>query len=584
MKKLIYTIAGAALLLCSCSDDYLERLPDTKIPATQAYFNSESGLQLYSNNFYAFLDYGSITADMTSDNCEHGKSPNTTRLGNWTMPTALGSNGWSWGWLRDFNYFIEHCSKSNVASNVKNEYNALAKFFRAWFYFDKVKSFGDVPWYSTTVGSGDEELLYKGRDSRTMVMDSVLADLNYAVKYLPATKYRNKISKYAALALKSRICLFEGTYRKYRGMGDDSKFLTEAADAAKELMDSQQYKLYSTGNPDTDYRQMFQPKSVNLDENILVYSFADGVFHHYSSYYTVPSLGQYSATRSLIEDYFMKDGRTYLEAYPDAEVREKMTFGEEISGRDPRLAQSIITPGYIRTGTTDVELTANFAQAITGYQITKRVGKIIEGDQGDDRDVILIRYAEVLLNYAEAKAELGSLTQADVDQTVNELHKRVGIPARTFPLVSDAAQRAMYTKCKDDNVMEIRRERRIELAFEGFRYDDIRRWDEGQLFRERYEGIYVSELNKPLDITGDGVADIYVGKEGTMPANENRDPNVKYVELTMKNGLTNDTYGRIVPYNEALPAWQDWEYLSALPREELTLNQNLTQNPGWDKL
>ncbi|MGO1595014.1 MAG: RagB/SusD family nutrient uptake outer membrane protein [Sphingobacterium sp.] len=571
-------------LLSACKDNYLERLPDTQVGESQDYFNTQSGLEIYSNSFYNYIDYNSIVSDQNSDNMEFAVSPANIRYANYTLPTALGSGGWNWTQLRNINYFIERCNASTVESSVKNEYLALAKFFRAKFYLEKVQSFGDVPWYSTPINTEDQESLYKGRDSRILVMDSVLNDINFAIEYLPETKYKNRISRYTALAYKSRICLFEGTWRKYHkeaALEGADRFLTEAADAAKTLMDSGVYNLYSTGDTESDFRNLFQADEVSTDEVILAYSFAPGIYHAYTAFFTVASRGTAGATRSLISDFGMADGRSFYEAYPQQAVRDQMTFSKEMQNRDPRLTQSIVHPGYIRTGTSIVSSHGDFVQNRTGYQITKRVGAPSEDDAGDSRDVIMLRYAEVLLNYAEARAELGLLDQHDLDLSINLLRRRVGLSDRSFPLQTDPIQLKRYIGTKDPNILEVRRERRIELAFEGFRANDMRRWAEGHLFRSQYEGVYIEGLNKPIDMDGDGTYDVYF-YDNVAPTNPL--PNVLYVEFQGQNGLSNGNKGRIVPYNQQTPEFQTWEYLNPIPAEELLVNENLVQNPGWDNL
>ena len=347
MKKIIPIIIGCALF-AACSDNYLDRLPETSIGESQEFFNSESGLQTYSNVFYSYVDWGSVTNDQSSDNCEHATSPASIHRGDiWTLPTAQGSNGWSWTQLRTINYFLEKLEASTVSESVKTQYRALARFFRAIFYFNKVKAFGDVPWYDQVIGSQDEALLNKARDPRETVMANVIADLNYACDNLPAVKYRNKISKYTALAWKSRICLFEGTWQKYRG-GNGNTYLQEAANAAQQIMSAGVYKLYSTGHPKTDFRNMFLARSVSTDEVIQAYSWQTAAYHAYTAFFTVASRGQFGATRSLVNDFDMADGTSFYDAYPDAETRDKMLFGQECANRDPRLAQCIVTPGYIR--------------------------------------------------------------------------------------------------------------------------------------------------------------------------------------------------------------------------------------------
>lgn len=581
MRKAIYAFVTLAAL-AACSDSSFDRLPKTKVAESQEMFETESGLKTYSYSFYNNFDAGVILGDFTSDNCEHIGNPPAIRQGIYSNVTSLGSGGWSWTQLRNINYFIDHCTQSSVSASVKNRYLGLARFFRAKFYFEKVKSFGDVPWYSHPLDNTDEDELYKARDPRTVVMDSVVNDLDAAIQYLGTDKKLNEITRWTALAMKSRVCLYEGTWRKYHteaGLTGAERFLQLAEQAAAEVIQSGQYKLYSTGNPQSDYAAMFQADEANTDEVIYARSSRPNLQIYYTPMFTSTSNGNYGATYSIIEDYPMADGRSFFEAYPDAATRDVMPYYEEVKNRDPRLRQTIICPGYVRVGT-NVTSSCDFAENRTGYQITKRVGTPAEDQGSDSRDVILFRYAEVLLNYAEAKAEQGTLTQQDVDLTINALRARVGLPARTMPLTTDDHQREIYTKVTDPNILEVRRERRIELAFEGFRTDDIKRWAEGHLFRDRYEGIYISHVSSYIDLNGDGSPDLYIlTPSETMPTQQS---GVQYMRLSAINGLSNGESGRLVPYNKTPRKFEDWEYLNPIPTEELTLNPQLKQNPGWE--
>ena len=586
MKLRTYITTCVAALLCtSCDGDFFDKTPLTQVGESMDLFESESGLETYTNGFYSYIDPSVILDDFTSDNCEHISNPPAIRKAIYTMPTALGSGGWDWSQLRDINYFIDHCSQSSLDASIKNQYIALARFFRARFYFEKVKTFGDVPWYSHALNTDDDAELYKARTPRVEVMDSVLNDLNAAVQYLPETKYRNRISKWSALAYKSRVCLYEGTWRKYHteaGLTGAEKFLQESADAALAVMNSQQYSLYTTGKPAEDYAAMFQTDEADLTEVLLAHSAAPGNFFYYTPNFTSTSNGNYGATASLIADYPMADGRLFTEAYPDEAERNSMPCYQEMENRDPRLTQTIIHPGYIRIGTSTVAVN-DFAENRTGYQIIKRVGPPSEDQGGDTRDAIIIRYAEVLLNYAEARAELGTLTQDDINRTINLIRQRVGLPGRTLPLNTDQTQRDMYTHVSDPNILEIRRERRIELALEGFRKDDLTRWAEGQRFRAVYEGIYISGLHELIDLDGDAKPDLYVLETNDeIPAD--KVDGVQYFRLSEVNGLSEGDKGRLIPYDQTLEPFEDWEYLNPIPTEELTLNPELKQNPGWDNL
>lgn len=578
MKQILF-ISIISLLLSSCNDDFLELPPTTKLGESIEFFETKTALETYTNSFYNYFDRSEILHDFYSDNCEHIGSPPPIRRGVYTIPTALGSGGWSWTQLRNINYFLDMCSKSKLSSDDKNPYIALARFFRAKFYFEKVKTFGDVPWYSRPLNTNDDEL-YKARDTRTMVMDSLLADLDFAIDYLPVAKSKNKITKWTALALKSRICLYEGIWRKYHtevSLTKVNDLLSDCVDASKQIMDAGVYTLYSTGNPNSDYFELFQPTNAYTEEVILARSAAEGNYFYYTPNFTSTSNGNYGATYSLVSSYLMKNGQAVNPDLPDTTY-----YFDEFQNKDPRLAQSILYPGYIRVGTTTKAVT-DFAENRTGYQIIKRVGPPIEDQGGDTRDAIMFRYAEVLLNYAEAKAELGSITQEDIDQSINLIRSRVALPPLTLPVAVDDVLDAMYLNTSDPIILEIRRERRNELAFEGFRRDDIKRWAEGHLFRSKQEGIYITGIHKFIDLDNDGNPDLYVLlPTETVPSN--KVPGVQYFKLSDVNGLSNGTKGRIIPFNSTLPAFQNWEYLSPIPTEELTLNPKLEQNPGWDEL
>lgn len=574
-----------SLSLWACSNDFLELGPTTEFAESDEYFNTKEGLETFANGFYSYIDYDNILDDFNSDNCDHKSIPPTVRSAYYTIPTALGSGGWNWSRLRNINYFIEKCKNSNNEASIKQEYQAVARFFRALFYFEKVKTFGDVPWYSTSLDSDDTEALYKARDSRTLVMDSVVSDLNYAIKYLPRDKFKNKASKWTALALKSRVCLFEGTWRKYHKEANVSNadyFFQQCVEAGQELINANVYSLYTTGNTGKDYHELFMPYEAYTNEVIMARSFADGVKFRYTPAYTAIAYGNYGASSALVASYGMSNGESFQNRYPNSAERETMPFYDEFQGRDPRLRNSIIYPGYIRIGNSEVAVN-HFQQNFTGYQIIKGVGPVSEDQDGSSRDIIIFRYAEVLLNYAEAKAELGSLTQSDIDLTLNKIRARVGIPALRLPIALNASLAAEYTGTQDPIVLEVRRERRVELAFEGFRKDDLMRWAEGHLLRKAYQGIYISALNTYIDLDKNGTSDIYmIASNGSFPSKTIS--TVQYLKLDGNKALSNGTYGRIIPQaGFSFKVFEDWEYLQPIPLEELTLNPNLVQNKGWEQ-
>jgi hypothetical protein len=199
-----------------------------------------------------------------------------------------------------------------------------------------------------------------------------------------------------------------------------------------------------------------------------------------------------------------------------------------------------------------------------------------------------MRYAEILLNYAEARAELGQLTDDDWKMTVGALRARAGITGGTTakPTVLDPYMKANYFEdVTDPSLMEIRRERGIELVLEGFRFYDLVRWKHGELLLQTWNGFYVPGLNIPLDLNGDGVYDVAFYK--TMP--ENPVDGVTYINVSETvNGVTNpqrlehDTYGEIRWLDNIPRDWQDYKYLYPIPLTDVQLNPALGKNNGWE--
>ncbi|WKN29573.1 RagB/SusD family nutrient uptake outer membrane protein [Porifericola rhodea] len=580
MKRKIYfsLFALALLWLAGCSEDELELTPPSEV-TSENFFQKASDLELYTNSFYLMFPEKIYRGDDESDNVILN-APSDRVRGARIVPTDAGSAGWTWGDLRQINYFLENYERCQDEA-AKKHYSGVARFFRAYFYFDKVKRFGDVPWYSSVVDPTDDAALNKARDSRILVMDSVLADLDYAVENMNANVEVYKVSKWTALALKSRVSLYEGTFRKYHGIEGSDKFLNQAWQAAEALMDAQTYSLYSSGSPETDYRDFFAAHDAIGDEVILARQFLTehAIDHNVNYYTTTSSYGMPGMPKDLVNSYLMLDGSRFT----DQADYNKLSFVEETQNRDPRLAQTVRTPGYTRLGTTE-PLPPNLGATITGYQLIKFVTEP-KYDTFDESitDMPLFRYAEVLLNYAEAKAELGSLTQEDLDKSINLIRARVGMPSLNLDAANadpDPYLAAQYKNVSAGSmqgvILEIRRERRIELFMENFRWDDLMRWKEGQKLTQDFRGMYFAGEGS-YDLEGDGDTDVVI-YSGDISDKEN---GILYLKLG--EDVVLDENGLINPHpsiNER-KFDENKDYLYPLPRTEILLNANLEQNPGW---
>lgn len=579
MKKLtIYILAF--LSLTSCLN--LDKFPlDSMSPDT--FFSSEEELQAFSNKFYTMLPATSLYTD-NADTYTQNKLPDEIS-GLRIVPASGG--GWSWGDLRDVNTLLEY-SVNCKDEEVRVKYDALARFFRAYFYFDKVKRFGDVPWYDKQLASDDPDL-YKPRDSREYVMQKMIEDIDYAIENLGSGKDLYRITKWSALALKSRFCLFEGTFRKYHGIeldGHDWRwYLEQAAAAAEQLIDESGYSLYTADGPDKSYMNLFASENAIQTEVILArdYNQALGVFHN-SNYFSIGQTnGQPGMTRKLVASYLMEDGTRFT----DKPGWETMQFAEECKDRDPRLAQSIRTPGYMRIGGSTT-LLPDFSGSVTGYQQIKYVtGTDCDSYNISYNDLIIFRMGEVYLNFAEALAELGTLTQEDLDKSINRLRSRAGMPdmnkdeanANPDPYLMSPETGYPGVEGPDMGViLEIRRERTVELAQEGFRYYDIVRWKEGQAFNRQFYGMYFPGPGE-YDLDGDGTMDLYLWKDhqGSTTAS------VEY-EISKDIFLSDGDSGYVTPHPEKQEKWvEERDYYYPIPIDDRSLTGGvLTQNPGWD--
>ena len=580
MKKYIILIVTALVGLSSCLDKQplSQMSPDT-------FFSNANELEAFSNTFYTMFPATSLYSE-NADNIiglELTEEVKGVRL----VPASGG--GWSWGALREVNTMLGHMDNCED-EDVRREFEAVGRFFRAYFYFEKVKAFGDVPWYDKELSSTDKDL-YKPRDSREFIMGKILDDINFAIDYLPETKSLYKISKWTALALKSRICLFEGTFRKYHNLNVDGGnswqwYLEQCVKASDDFISASGYGIYTTGGSTAAYRNLFLNVDSAESEVILArdYNKALGVFHN-SNYYTLgQSYGRPGLTRKIVASYLMKNGTRFT----DKAGWETMQFAQEMKDRDPRLAQSIRTPGYTRHGKNE-QLAPDFTSCVTGYQPTKYVGGTDhDGYNKAYLDLVIFRSAEVYLNFAEAKAELGTLTQADLDRSVKKIRDRVGMPllnmseANSSPddnfLGSSAYGYSNVTGTNRGVILEIRRERTIELLGEGHRYYDMMRWKEGKAFEQKLLGMYLPGPGE-YDLDGNGSLDLCLFK-GTKPATKA----AVVLEINQDIILENGNSGCVFPHKGNQGSWnEERDYLYPIPTDDRSLtNGALKQNPGWN--
>ncbi len=604
MKKYIIalTFAAAALSIVSCD---LAEQPKAKA-GRDMVFGSETGLKNYTNGFYNLLpDYdGAHKINTTMDNAAKNAT-GTYEVGAYTTNT---STSWSWGDIRNVNYFIKYNTSSKVSETIRNNYSGIARLFRAYLYYNKLVQYGAVPWIDVPL-EPDSPDLYKAQDSRDVIISNIISDLDFAAEHITEdgiTPNSNTVNRWTALFFKSRFCLFEASFRRYHATGSQygkqylegctitaEELYKQAADAAEEIIKSGPYSLHTTADVYTKngrgaYRDLFISDDPVTSEVMLALSL-DPVMQlgEANWYYNSSTYGPHlSMTHAFAKTYLNLDGTVYSDTKADGSYK---TFAEETIGRDYRLNQTIRCADYTCKNK-DGEYVATAANmtglSLTGYQFTKYVMDDVSFDGGrtNYNDVPLARYAEVLLNYAEAKAELGTMTDDDWKITIGALRARAGITGGLDkkPTAADPYMASIYTGVTDPVILEVRREREIELILEGLRLNDLKRWACGKLWETAsWDGIYIPSLDTPLDLNGDGTYDVFVTEDSKYSG--------AYKSIAMYTGanlkvtpVENGKTGYRLNY-EITRVWNDNMYIYPIPEVVRQKNPNLTQNPGWSE-
>lgn len=587
MKKSII-LFGGLLFLAAQSCDVLEKEPMDSI-STEQYFSTanEQALETYCNDIYPKLisghgdpngySYGMMETDFQSDDLLPWDN-NSIAFSQNTISTT--DDNWKWENIRACNAFLEYYKLAPVSDEVKQRYAAEILFFKSMDYFNKVRRFGDVPWYDHVLVPGDEDL-YRARDSRTVVMANVLKDINQAIAWLP-TKSKTgvfRISKDAALALKARLCLFEGTFRRYHNIEGDTEFLQAAYDAAGELMKSEYgYSLFKGSAPGKAYHELFIQADYNSNSEVILSKEYDPAAGKGTNLTRQIGVGEnpIGLSRDAVEDYLCaKTGKPVSMCGCEGHTHHTTVIAE-LNNRDPRLLQTVATPEagdytyYLNGKRPDIgKYTSGSTSSSTGYAVAKfySPAEFTTAHHQGSQDAPIFRYAEILLIRAEAGAELGQ--DPELDKTVNALRDRVGFAHHlTATPTEDPKLKAEYPTIKGANanlIREIRRERRVELMAEGLRYYDLMRWACGLRLNQPKLGII------PDKATSDNDPTAYNTKDYEAIATNLGFASNGAVDIYSKR-VTNPVPNFIEPKN----------YLFSIPTDEIGLNPNLTQNPGWN--
>lgn len=571
MKNIFNIILMICTFLCTVGcEDYLDNPPEDQI-SVNSFFRTANDLDNYVKKFYTtFPGHGNADVPKSEDNSDNLITPAPNSVINGERPTATGDWQDDWEDIRAINIFFDNLDNVEDGLELYAQSLGEAHFFRAMFYFDLLRKYGDVPIIDTQLFP-DSEALLNPRDPRTAVVDFILSDLDNAIRHLGkiAVTGNARLNKEAALAFKSRVALYEGSWQKYHAGtafgtsgANPNTYFQQAVNAAEELINGNYRRgIYSTGNPEDDYYALFGTEDMTNINEVLFYkvsSIAEGLGSNIQFLTTVRTADM-AVTWSLISSYLDRNGDPYDYLGLAGTTKGNAFLSQIATDCDPRLASTIWIPGDVRVSKDNLffdrpALTGGSEEScVTGFQVKKFSNAFIlsagSGFGGlSEIGRIHFRYAEVLLNYAEAKYELnGSVATAQL----NLLRARVGMPDfDVIPQADYGSNLVDYGYAVSDELYAIRNERRVELALEGNRIDDYRRWAAHGLFKGK----------RPLG---------YPFKSSEFPGHN---PSID------ANGLI-DQFASELPNGYTFREGQD--YLNSIPQDELVLNPNLVQNPGW---
>lgn len=502
-------LAASSLTFTGCEDFLNQPAYDDFTDAE--FWQNEDQTRTYMYGFYTsvFSGYGTGTSHGPflmgqTNNDDFASDKQQLNLRPEAVPVSDGS--WSFSNIRRANYVLENIDRIDANAATKNHWRGVARFFRACYYSNLTFTYGDVPWFDRVpVASSkkeDMDYLYKDRDPRTYVDARILEDFRYAMDSVRENDGAQQINRYVVAAIASRYLLREGTFLKYHNIDLDmaEQCLVAARDAALLVMNSGKYSIAPS------YKSLFVSEDLADNPEVIMYRhYEDGVLAHSTLTYSFTE-AQAGLSKSLAESFLTADGLPLGVKDPFFIPKTEAEF---FNNRDPRLTMCI-RPHFYLKGTD----TKPFNYALTGYSWNK----FMDDDRASTpeatwsgsknvTDAPCLRYAEVLLNYAEAAYELHLInasypfSNTELDRSINMIRARadVNLPALQVVAGNQPAVNGItyidpkYTELEynpqyypgdqtkdggpiDAILWEIRRERRVELCMEGFRLNDLKRW------------------------------------------------------------------------------------------------------------
>ncbi len=609
MKKISIILMIVAVWVFTGCEKFLDR-PSLTTMNDQNYWTSENNLRLFANGFYSnyFVGYNSTWGvDYTplrgyyfaDDYTQAGKqisfeiqapesrAVNSEADGYWL--TTYAGPSWNFAWVRKSNLFIARIEsiKGKLTPEVYNHWSAVGRFFRAYEYCRLVSVFGNVPYFDTEIKDTDLKTLYKDRDDRTMIMDKVYDDFNYAFDNLRLSDLSSQyLNKYIAASFISRFMLFEGTWQKYQlnNTAKAKQYLDLCVKAADFVKASGKYTFTS------DFRSLFGSDDLSGNKEVILYRVYDaaiGVTHHIASYSNTTESQPQGPNLSLAKAFVCYDGKPYkLSGVANATT---LDIKNMIATRDPRFEATFWDAPKKESGTL---LYADKFIDRVGPTYYGKTYPAMYGSNTNTNDAPVIRFAEVMLNWIEAKAELATMggtavTQADIDASINAIRKRPLDAIATGKGIKQTASLSLASLPDDPDrdsdvsslLWEIRRERRMEFVFEHTRLMDLKRWKkinkmDGSANPDIMVGLWINVPTElPEWIATSKVNKLQVKKDDGTIVTYNGSNAVQMVGYYVPENISNRD------------AFTDRVYLAPVGNTQINQYKEkgytLTQTPGW---
>lgn len=515
MKRYLFGVFSVAVMLFTAGcDDFLDRPQLNSVQDSEKYWRNEVDFRTYSVEFYPwfFTGYNSgygttytplrgytFNDDITSGEAKQTdfpsvvptsvssmRSPSQLLTGDWR--TLYHGEMWNFGWVRKANIMIDRTEKykANLSDAAYKHWMAVGRFFRAYAYYNLVITFGDVPYFDKPIDESDLVTMYKDRDPRGFVMDRIYDDLKYAIEnsYLLDNSSTQYVNKYVIASVASRIMLFEGTWEKYHGLSAErsKKYLEFCKEASEVVINSKKYSCTR------DFRSLFGSASLAGHPEVIFYrNYAAALVTHAIASYSNGEEGQSGVNLQLLKSFICNDGKPYkVSGVANA---SDFRMSELAKSRDSRLEATFYNFAHVKSQSL-IYCDKFISREGASYwnKISQRPAQY--GSNLNENDAPVLRYAEVLLNWIEAKAELAQtyggdpVTQVDIDLSINAIRNRPLDAAAIANGVSKTAPLILATMVDDPDrdadvpqlIWEIRRERRMEFVYEHTRLLDIKRW------------------------------------------------------------------------------------------------------------